>query len=157
MAEIDAFLQPGSWSMSSTRNSRNLPARFAAGSGGITSICSAHPWSIEAALGGAATGTAVLIEATCNQVNQDGGYTGMTPADFRRFRARTSPPASASTRRASFWAATISVPIRGSICRPTRPWQGRRHDRAFVAPASPRSTSTARWAARRAGARCPTP
>ncbi len=27
----------------------------------------------------------VLIEATCNQVNQDGGYTGMTPADFRAF------------------------------------------------------------------------
>jgi D-tagatose-1,6-bisphosphate aldolase subunit GatZ/KbaZ len=27
----------------------------------------------------------VLIEATCNQVNQEGGYTGMTPADFRRF------------------------------------------------------------------------
>lgn len=27
----------------------------------------------------------LLIEATCNQVNQDGGYTGMTPAAFRRF------------------------------------------------------------------------
>ena len=27
----------------------------------------------------------MLIEATCNQVNQDGGYTGMTPADFRAF------------------------------------------------------------------------
>lgn len=27
----------------------------------------------------------LLIEATCNQVNQDGGYTGMTPASFRRF------------------------------------------------------------------------
>ena len=30
-------------------------------------------------------GIRVLIEATCNQVNQDGGYTGMTPADFRGF------------------------------------------------------------------------
>ena len=28
-------------------------------------------------------GTAVLIEATSNQVDQDGGYTGMRPADFR--------------------------------------------------------------------------
>src|SRR5262249_50428212 len=28
---------------------------------------------------------AVLIEATCNQVNQEGGYTGMTPVDFHRF------------------------------------------------------------------------
>jgi tagatose-1,6-bisphosphate aldolase non-catalytic subunit AgaZ/GatZ len=27
----------------------------------------------------------VLIEATCNQVNHQGGYTGMTPADFRGF------------------------------------------------------------------------
>ena len=27
----------------------------------------------------------VLIEATCNQVNQEGGYTGMTPADFRTY------------------------------------------------------------------------
>ena len=53
---------------------------------GITSVCSAHPLVIEAALRrGMADDTAVLIEATCNQVNQDGGYTGMTPADFRRF------------------------------------------------------------------------
>jgi D-tagatose-1,6-bisphosphate aldolase subunit GatZ/KbaZ len=27
----------------------------------------------------------VLIEATSNQVNQFGGYTGMQPADFRDF------------------------------------------------------------------------
>jgi len=53
---------------------------------GITSVCSAHPQVIGAALAlGRATGKQVLIEATCNQVNQDGGYTGMTPAAFRRF------------------------------------------------------------------------
>lgn len=53
---------------------------------GITSVCSAHPLVIEAAFRqGLADGAAVLIEATCNQVNQEGGYTGMTPADFRRF------------------------------------------------------------------------
>ncbi|MBB3429004.1 D-tagatose-1,6-bisphosphate aldolase subunit GatZ/KbaZ [Rhizobium sp. BK312] len=53
---------------------------------GITSVCSAHPLVIEAALRRAAVDEAVaLIEATCNQVNQDGGYTGMTPRDFRRF------------------------------------------------------------------------
>lgn len=28
---------------------------------------------------------AVLIESTCNQANQDGGYTGMKPAEFRDF------------------------------------------------------------------------
>jgi D-tagatose-bisphosphate aldolase class II non-catalytic subunit len=39
---------------------------------------------IEAALT-SAHNEAVLVEATCNQVNQEGGYTGMTPVDFRRF------------------------------------------------------------------------
>lgn len=53
---------------------------------GITSVCSAHPVVIEAAFRhGRATDRPVLIEATCNQVNQDGGYTGMTPAAFRDF------------------------------------------------------------------------
>lgn len=53
---------------------------------GIASICSAHPLVIEAGLRhGKARSTDVLIEATCNQVNHDGGYTGMTPADFRAF------------------------------------------------------------------------
>ena len=53
---------------------------------GITSVCTAHPLVIEAALlQGRDQGTDVLIEATCNQVNQEGGYTGMTPAAFRRF------------------------------------------------------------------------
>ncbi|MCQ8241191.1 D-tagatose-bisphosphate aldolase, class II, non-catalytic subunit [Rhizosaccharibacter radicis] len=53
---------------------------------GITSVCSAHELVIEAALRqAAADDTPALIEATCNQVNQEGGYTGMTPADFRTF------------------------------------------------------------------------
>jgi D-tagatose-1,6-bisphosphate aldolase subunit GatZ/KbaZ len=54
---------------------------------GVTSICSAHPLVIEAALRHAQRHDLplVLFEATCNQVNQDGGYTGMTPADFVRF------------------------------------------------------------------------
>lgn len=51
---------------------------------GIPSVCSAHPLVLEAAIERAlADATPLLIEATCNQVNQDGGYTGMTPADFR--------------------------------------------------------------------------
>jgi D-tagatose-1,6-bisphosphate aldolase subunit GatZ/KbaZ len=53
---------------------------------GITSICSAHPTVLEAALVHAAERDApVLIEATCNQVNQFGGYTGMNPAAFARY------------------------------------------------------------------------
>jgi len=50
---------------------------------GVTSVCSAHPFVLETALRhGLEHKTPVLIEATCNQVNQYGGYTGMTPADF---------------------------------------------------------------------------
>jgi D-tagatose-1,6-bisphosphate aldolase subunit GatZ/KbaZ len=53
---------------------------------GIHSVCSAHPLVIEAAVETAlARGLPVLVEATSNQVNQDGGYTGMTPAAFRDF------------------------------------------------------------------------
>jgi len=56
------------------------------GTAGIASVCSAHETVIEAALLQAAEdGGPALIEATCNQVNQDGGYTGMTPAGFRDF------------------------------------------------------------------------
>ena len=58
----------------------------ASGLRGIPSICSAHPVVIEAAMRHAARlGLPVLIEATCNQVNQDGGYTGMTPDLFVAF------------------------------------------------------------------------
>ena len=60
--------------------------RLTDGRAGVTSVCTAHPMVIEAALSeGLRTGRRVLIEATCNQVNQEGGYTGMTPADFRTF------------------------------------------------------------------------
>ncbi|KRG72082.1 D-tagatose-bisphosphate aldolase, class II, non-catalytic subunit [Pseudoxanthomonas dokdonensis] len=54
---------------------------------GVTSVCSAHPIVIEATLRHAQRHDQdlVLFEATCNQVNQDGGYTGMRPADFVAF------------------------------------------------------------------------
>ncbi|WP_329459072.1 D-tagatose-bisphosphate aldolase, class II, non-catalytic subunit [Streptomyces sp. NBC_01497] len=51
---------------------------------GITSVCSAHPLVIEAAVVQALdSGGDALVEATSNQVDQYGGYTGMRPADFR--------------------------------------------------------------------------
>ncbi|MEI2387559.1 D-tagatose-bisphosphate aldolase, class II, non-catalytic subunit [Breoghania sp. JC706] len=60
--------------------------RGRAGASGIPSICTAHPQVLVAAMRATApTGLPLLIEATCNQVNQDGGYTGMTPADYRDF------------------------------------------------------------------------
>jgi D-tagatose-1,6-bisphosphate aldolase subunit GatZ/KbaZ len=52
---------------------------------GIYSVCSAHPWVLEAAIEQAIDdGSEILIEATSNQVNHRGGYTGMQPEDFRQ-------------------------------------------------------------------------
>jgi D-tagatose-1,6-bisphosphate aldolase subunit GatZ/KbaZ len=51
---------------------------------GIYSVCSAHPTVVQAAIEQAdADGSYVLIEATSNQVDQFGGYTGLRPTDFR--------------------------------------------------------------------------
>ncbi|MFC0227697.1 tagatose-bisphosphate aldolase subunit KbaZ [Serratia aquatilis] len=53
---------------------------------GIFAVCSAHPLVLEAAMRHAKEAhSTLLIEATSNQVDQYGGYTGMTPADFCRF------------------------------------------------------------------------
>ncbi len=53
---------------------------------GICSVCSANEYVLEAAIERAKVGNKnVLIEATANQVNQFGGYTGMKPNDFRDF------------------------------------------------------------------------
>ncbi|WED24951.1 D-tagatose-bisphosphate aldolase, class II, non-catalytic subunit [Vibrio sp. JC009] len=50
---------------------------------GIYSVCSANPFVLAAGMQQAKKdGQLLLIESTSNQVNQDGGYTGMTPADF---------------------------------------------------------------------------
>jgi D-tagatose-1,6-bisphosphate aldolase subunit GatZ/KbaZ len=65
----------------------DLIARHKAGQAvGLYSVCSAHPLVLEAALRLAKRRSRyALIEATSNQVNQDGGYTGMRPADFVQF------------------------------------------------------------------------
>lgn len=53
---------------------------------GIYSVCSANGYVIEAALKrGMSDGSCVLIESTANQCDQNGGYTGMKPADFKEF------------------------------------------------------------------------
>jgi len=65
---------------------RHLAKRRQGVAAGITSVCSAHPWVIRAAAEqAAADGSLLLVEATSNQVNQFGGYTGMRPAEFRSF------------------------------------------------------------------------
>jgi D-tagatose-1,6-bisphosphate aldolase subunit GatZ/KbaZ len=53
---------------------------------GIPSFCTANDLVIEACLQQALRfDDDVLVEATANQVNQFGGYTGMKPADYRDF------------------------------------------------------------------------
>jgi len=53
---------------------------------GIVSICSANAYVLKAAMINAKKYSEhVLIEATANQVNQFGGYTGMRPMDFISF------------------------------------------------------------------------
>jgi D-tagatose-1,6-bisphosphate aldolase subunit GatZ/KbaZ len=63
----------------------DLVRRHRAGSAvGIASVCSAHPLVVEAAVAQALDDDGpLLVEATSNQVDQFGGYTGMLPGDFR--------------------------------------------------------------------------
>ena len=50
---------------------------------GIFSVCSAHPAVLRAAMRKAMDDDVMVsVESTSSQVNQFGGYTGMTPADF---------------------------------------------------------------------------
>jgi D-tagatose-1,6-bisphosphate aldolase subunit GatZ/KbaZ len=61
---------------------------------GLPSFCTANEHVIRTILD-QAVGRNVpdLIEATCNQVNQEGGYTGMNPADFANWLAQLSDSA----------------------------------------------------------------
>jgi len=61
---------------------------------GITSVCSAHPVVLGAAFEQAkGDGSSVLVESTSNQVNQEGGYTGVTPLEFVGFVSRLAQEA----------------------------------------------------------------
>lgn len=53
---------------------------------GLPCFCTSNEHVLRAVLSYAkATGFPTVIEATCNQVNQDGGYTGMMPLDFMQW------------------------------------------------------------------------
>jgi D-tagatose-1,6-bisphosphate aldolase subunit GatZ/KbaZ len=53
------------------------------GTAGSYAVCSAHPAVIDAAIQQALEdGTCLHVESTSSQVNQFGGYTGMTPQQF---------------------------------------------------------------------------
>jgi len=53
---------------------------------GIYSVCSINKYVLEGTFQHASKHNSfALIESTCNQVNQFGGYTGMTPRDFKNY------------------------------------------------------------------------
>ncbi|MEJ2038297.1 MAG: class II D-tagatose-bisphosphate aldolase, non-catalytic subunit [Desulfosarcinaceae bacterium] len=66
--------------------------------GGMVSICSVHAKVIEAAMA-SHHGRALLIEVTPNQVNPEGGYSGLTPMDFARHLYRLAERNGFSTDR----------------------------------------------------------
>ena len=73
--------------VSSTRHlSSLLDANWKGETVGVYSICSANRFVLEAAMQQAhADNSILLLESTSSQVNQFGGYTGQTPAEFVQF------------------------------------------------------------------------
>lgn len=66
----------------------------------VCSICSSHPTVLRVAMDLARRdGSLLLVESTVNQVNQEGGYTGMTPAVFRDFLNRLADEAGLARSR----------------------------------------------------------
>ncbi|PKP72801.1 MAG: tagatose-bisphosphate aldolase [Alphaproteobacteria bacterium HGW-Alphaproteobacteria-6] len=69
--------------MGSTMIGEIIARNRAGHGGGLPGWCTAHPETLAAILHGYQGDRApILIEATCNQVNPSGGYTGLTPAGF---------------------------------------------------------------------------
>lgn len=90
---------------------------------GLTSVCSAHPVVLAAAAEQAASaGATLLVESTCNQVNQDGGYSGLTPAAFRRGMESICAAAGLPLAR---------LTLGGDHLGPS-PWQGEPAERAMA-------------------------
>ncbi len=82
---------------------------------GVWSCCSANPFVLEAAFQTASElETTVLVEATSNQVNQEGGYTGATPADFAASLRRQAEAAGLPPERVLFGGDHLGP----------HPWQG---------------------------------
>lgn len=75
-------------------------AESADGLKGLPSFCTANDLALDAiAKFAAAESLPILIEATSNQVNQDGGYTGLDPASFRRRELRRTAAAGLDSDR----------------------------------------------------------
>jgi D-tagatose-1,6-bisphosphate aldolase subunit GatZ/KbaZ len=83
---------------------RQIIARNRAGEAvAIPSVCTAHPDALEACLTLAQSlDQPLVVEATSNQVNQDGGYTGLKPADFIAFVTAIATRTQVDPRRILF-------------------------------------------------------
>lgn len=83
---------------------RQIIARNRAGEAiAIPSVCTAHPDALEASLTLAEQlDQPIVVEATSNQVNQHGGYTGLRPADFISFVKDIAAKAHVSHERILF-------------------------------------------------------
>ncbi len=70
------------------------------GRGGVYAVCSAHPQVIDAAIRQAIEDDSILdVESTSSQVNQFGGYTGLTPEQFAHFVKSAGERAGLPTHR----------------------------------------------------------
>jgi D-tagatose-1,6-bisphosphate aldolase subunit GatZ/KbaZ len=87
MADMTRCFEESAVSPRSVEEMSDLLEKNCAGKrSGIYSVCSAHRLVLEAAFAQATQDKSLLlIEATCNQVNQEGGYIGMTPVQFRDY------------------------------------------------------------------------
>lgn len=75
-------------------------ANLRRGKVGIYSVCSSNRFVLQAGMRQAERdGTVSLVESTANQVNQFGGYTGMTPLDFAAFVGSLATEAGFPTSR----------------------------------------------------------
>lgn len=113
---MDAFASPEILQKMVAAQKQGIPA-------GIASICSANRFVLEAAMRRAGReDNFLLVEATCNQVNQFGGYTGQTPADFSGWLAKLA-------EQMNFPAGKL---ILGGDHLGPNPWQALRAEEAMA-------------------------
>ncbi len=106
---------------------------------GVTSVCSANPFVLEAAAARAARRKSLLcVESTASQVNPAGWLHWIDADGLPPPAVRTAASTAGSPPSSSCWAAITSAPSRGGSSLPARRW-----------PRLPGSSGTACWPATR--------
>jgi D-tagatose-1,6-bisphosphate aldolase subunit GatZ/KbaZ len=111
---------------SSQRARELLRSNRLSGTGGIYAVCSAHPAVIEAAVKQSLEdGSVLVVESTSSQVNQFGGYTGLTSGQFAQLVHSAARSAGLPAERVLFgadhsgpfpWRNEASVSALGKAC-----------------------------------------